>query len=228
MARIARIVIPDCPHHITQRGNNHQDVFFTDDDRRLYLRILGAQSERYGLSIIGYCLMTNHIHLIAVPQREESLAKAIGRTHWIYTQTVNRLHGRSGHLWQNRFYSCALDNKHLWTALRYVECNPVRAKLSRYPWTYRWSSASFHVNGQTDEDELLDLKQWSESFSLDEWIDFLSVQVTGVGRQQLMELRLHTTRGRPLGSDRFIAKLEHKLNRRLRPLPTGRPPKQSK
>jgi len=118
MPRVARIVIPGVPHHITQRGNNRLAVFFVDDDRRVYLELLRAQSERFGLKVLGYCLMTNHVHLVATPAGEESLAKAVGRTHFLYTQYVNRLHRRSGHLWQNRFYSCALDEVHLWRAGR--------------------------------------------------------------------------------------------------------------
>ncbi len=109
MPRVARIVIPGCPHHITQRGNNRQDVFFVDEDRDAYLRMLGEQAERFGVRVEAYCLMSNHVHLVATPRHADSLAKAIGRTHWLYTQYVNRLHGRSGHLWQNRFFSCALS-----------------------------------------------------------------------------------------------------------------------
>ena len=113
MPRTARIAIRDVPHHITQRGNNRQDVFFVDDDRRVYLSLLKEQADKYGLEILGWCLMTNHIHLIGRPADEDSLAKALGRTHFRYTQYINRLHGRSGHLWQNRFYSCPLGREHL-------------------------------------------------------------------------------------------------------------------
>ena len=109
MPRIARIVISDVQYHITQRGNNHQDIFFVDDDRQVYLEFLKKQADRFGLEVQGYCLMTNHIHLIATPHNEDSLAKAIGITHLLYTQYINRMHRRSGHLWQNRFYSCPLD-----------------------------------------------------------------------------------------------------------------------
>src|SRR3989304_6265032 len=139
MPRVARIVVPGMPHHITQRGNNRQAVFFVDDDRRMYLALLKAQAEIHGGGVLGYCLMTNHVHLIGVPQREESLAKAVGRTHFLYSQYINRFHKRSGHLWQNRFFSCALDEVHLLRALAYVERNPVRAKLVRLAWQYEWS-----------------------------------------------------------------------------------------
>ena len=103
MARAARIVIPKVPHHVTQRGNNRQDVFFTDDDRRLYLDLLRDHCATAGVRILGYCLMNNHVHLVLVPPAEDRLAAAVGRTHYRYTQAINRLHGRSGHLWQGRF-----------------------------------------------------------------------------------------------------------------------------
>jgi REP element-mobilizing transposase RayT len=109
MPRVARIVVPGVPHHITQRGNNRQDVFFVDDDRRLYLGLLAKSAARYGLQVLGYCLMTNHVHLVAVPLTAESLAKALGRTDFVYTQYIARRHRRSGHLWQNRFYSLQTD-----------------------------------------------------------------------------------------------------------------------
>ena len=112
-------------YHITQRGNNKQDIFFVDDDREIYLQFLAEESSKYGLEVLGYCLMTNHIHLIAVPKDSESLAKVVGKTHFRYTQYINRMHERSGHLWQNRFHSCPLDKRHFWLALRYVESNPV-------------------------------------------------------------------------------------------------------
>jgi putative transposase len=147
MARIARVVIPGAAHHVTQRGNNAQDVFFVDDDREVYLELLKQQSDKYGLEVVGYCLMTNHVHVLAKPLKEDSLANAIGRTHFVYTRYINRLHGRRGHLWQNRFYSCALDEGHFWLALRYVERNPVRAKIVRQAWEYPWSSAAVHTGG---------------------------------------------------------------------------------
>ncbi|NLX14685.1 MAG: transposase, partial [Phycisphaerales bacterium] len=88
MPRVSRIVLAGRPHHVTQRGNNRQDVFFVDDDRRVYLGLLKQQAERFGLEILGYCLMSNHVHLVAVPAGEDSLAKAVGRTHFLYTQYV--------------------------------------------------------------------------------------------------------------------------------------------
>lgn len=219
MPRVARIVVPGLPHHITQRGNNRQDVFFTTDDRHLYLRILLEQSREYGLNVHGYCLMTNHIHLIATPRHEDSLARAVGRTHFHYTQSINRLHGRSGHLWQNRFYSCPLDEDHLLAAMRYVERNPVRAKLCRMPWRHPWSSAAAHC-GEEDRSGILDIKWWAAYARPAKWKQMLIAGETGDAESKL---RQATMTGRPLAGDRLIAKLEAKLGRRLRPLPRGRP-----
>ena len=121
MPRVARIVVPGMAHHLTQRGNNRQDVFFVDDDRRTYLRLLRERCEASGVRVLAYCLMTNHVHLVVVPESETALAQAIGRTHFTYAQRFNTEHGRSGHLWQGRFYSCAMERGRELGALRYVE-----------------------------------------------------------------------------------------------------------
>jgi len=224
MPRAARIAIPDVPHHITQRGNNRQDVFFVDDDRRVYLSILKEQSEKFGLEVLGWCLMTNHIHLIARPSSEDSLAKALGRTHFLYTQYINRFHRRSGHLWQNRFFSCPLGREHFWQALRYIEQNPLRAGLVRQAWKYPWSSAAAHVENK-DDTELLDMTHWKRISAQVNWRQILE---NAQPKDQIESIRLNTHTGRPLAGDSFISKLEKLLNKRLRPLPIGRPPKERK
>ena len=224
MPRVARIVIPNCPHHVTQRGNNRQDIFFVDDDRATYFALLKEESEKYGLAVDGFCLMTNHIHLIATPEAEESLAKALGRTHFRYTQYINRFHKRSGHLWQNRFYSCALDDEHYWTAMVYVEQNPVRARLVRRPWRYRWSSAAAHSGFAKDPSELLNLAAWNKLAAGNDWKATL---IETLGEEFISAVRLNTHRGRPLGKDSFLSKIESLVGRRLRPLPVGRPRKKS-
>jgi putative transposase len=224
MPRAARVVIPGCAHHVTQRGNNRQDVFFVDADRQAYLKYLQEAAERFDLRVEGYCLMTNHLHLVVTPKREDSLAEALKRANQLYAQYVNRLHGRSGHLWQNRFFSCPLDDVHMLRALAYVERNPVRARLCRRAWQWAWSSAAAHC-GKDDPSGLLDLVAWERDMSPTKWRQIL--QRPGDDRL-FASLRLATSRGRPLGSDRFIAKLETRLGRRLRPLPPGRPRKTSR
>lgn len=221
MPRLARIVLKDVSHHITQRGNNKQDVFFVDDDRTVYLEILKEQSARFGLDIYGYCLMTNHVHIIGVPRNETALAKAVGRTHYLYTQYVNRMHGRSGHLWQNRFYSCPMDNRHLMKAMRYVETNPVRAGIVRKAWRYPYSSAAAHVEN-ADSSGLLDMGWWLRRSRHLDWKAILQKQME---KTEVDNIRLCTSRGRPLATDSFMSKIEKIAGRRLRPLPVGRPKK---
>jgi len=221
MPRIARIVIPNVPHHITQRGNNKQDVFFVDDDKKAFLGFLKEQSAKYGLIIDGFCLMTNHIHIIATPRKEYSLAKTMGRTNLLYAQYINYMHGRGGHLWQNRFFSCPMDTSYFFKALCYMEQNPVRAKMVRYPWTYRWSSAGFHT-GNDDEFGLMNKARWEKQSSGLDWKVILRDRME---KLDINRLRIYSRTGRPLGSDKFISKLEVILGRRLRALPRGRPRK---
>ncbi|MCC6487604.1 MAG: transposase [Candidatus Hydrogenedentes bacterium] len=221
MPRQARVVIPGMPHHITQRGNNRQDVFFVDDDRTTYLELLRVQCIKHRVRLLGYCLMTNHVHLVALPLREDSLNLAVGRTHFIYTQYINRLHGRSGHLWQGRFHSCPMDDAYTVMAMRYIERNPVRAKITRVPWTYPWSSAMAHCGAQ-DETGLLDLRAWKDLVPGVDWKEMLTRHDE---EEAVTALRRNTQTGRPLASDSLVSKLERALGRRLRPLPIGRPRK---
>jgi putative transposase len=224
MPRSSRVVIAGCAHHVTQRGNNRQDVFFVDDDRRLFLALLSEAAERFELVVDGYCLMTNHVHLVVTPRHETSLAEALKRTNQLYAQYVNRFHGRSGHLWQDRFFSCPLDDVHYWRALVYIERNPVRARLCRKAWRWRWSSAAAHCEGK-DPTGLLNLPEWNKQMDSQRWRHLLTL---ADDEQQLARLRLSTSRGRPLGSDKWVAKLETLVGRRLRPLPRGRPKKARK
>ncbi len=219
MPRVARIVMPEVPHHVTQRGNNRQAVFFDDEDRRRYLEFLGEHAKRFGLTIWAYCLMPNHVHLVGVPAGEDSLAQAVGRTNFRYTQHVNRRHGRSGHLWQNRFYSCALDEVHVWRAICYVERNPVRAKMVRVPWRYAWSSAAAHV-GESDGGRLLDLAAWRAEWTSQRWRD----ELRELADEDADRIRLQTHTGRPIGSKSFLARIEQRLRRPVTARPVGRPP----
>jgi len=207
------------PHHITQRGNNQQAVFLDADDHAVYLRYLREHSEHFGLAVNAYCLMSNHVHVVATPLEEESLAKAVGRTHFRYTQYFNRRYGRSGHLWQSRFYSCALDERHAVAAVRYVELNPVRAGLAKRAWEYEWSSAAAHV-GATDRTRLLDLDAWRKQWEPDQWREML---LGPEDEATTSAVRSGTMRGWPQGSDSFIARLESMVGRRLRSRSVGRP-----
>ncbi|MCE5279787.1 MAG: transposase [Planctomycetaceae bacterium] len=223
MPRAARLVIPDCPHHVVQRGNNKQDVFFSDDDRRYYLRSLKQCAREYGLNVVAYALMCNHVHLVVVPKSVESLAKGIGRTNFFYTRHVNALQGRCGHLWQDRFFSSPLDESYFWNAMVYVERNPVRAGIVSAAWDYPWSSAAAHCNNH-DLTGLLDMQTWrSVQPPEGSWHESLA---EGLDEQTELKVRSFSSRGLPLGSDSFVSKLESDLERRLRPAEMGRPRKQ--
>lgn len=221
MPRVARVVVPGVPHHVTQRGNNRRDVFFSDDGRAFYLETLARLCAHYSLVVHGYCLMTNHVHLIVTPATAASLAKGIGLAHQLYAQYVNDLHGWVGHLWRSRFYSCSMDDEHYLAGMGYVERNPQRAGLVRLPWEYPWSSAAAHCNG-VDPAGLVSFRYWQRFANPALWREILC----GPDDPQLLEsIREKTRHGRPLGSDRFIDELEEKLGRPLRPRRRGRPRK---
>ncbi len=145
MPRRNRCILPGMPCHITQRGVDRQPTFTSDLDRSTYLRLLRDSLHDTQVAILGYCLMTNHVHLIAIPERDDSLAVLLRRVHGRYAQYYNARSGRTGHLWQNRFFACLLDSAHLWAALAYVERNPVRAAIVPWPADYPWSSAAAHL-----------------------------------------------------------------------------------
>lgn len=218
MSRLARVVIPKTAHHITQRGNRRQPVFFRDEDRDLYKRLLREQATRFGVKIWAYCLMDNHVHLVAVPSDKKSLARAIGEAHRRYTTAINAREGWRGYLWQGRFSSVPLDNAHLLAAVRYIETNPVRAGLTSRAEDYLWSSANAHI--KKTPDSFIEISPLTNEIS--DWGSFLaSVEP----EDRLKALRLHTRTGRPLGEESFLKRCERATSRVLHKLPAGRPQK---
>lgn len=151
MARLSRIVIPGVAHHVTQRGNRRQPVFFSDDDRRLYLKLVSEGCAAANVRCLAWCLMDNHVHLILVPSTQDSLRAALGEAHRRYTRAVNFREGWRGYLFQGRFASYPMDDAHLMAAVRYVENNPVAAKMAARAESWRWSSARSHIAGRRDE-----------------------------------------------------------------------------
>jgi putative transposase len=213
MPRSPRCVVPGLAYHVTQRGTNREPVFLTDADRECYLRLLRDNLDETGVRVLAYCLMTNHVHLIIVPERDESMAVLLRRANGRYAQCFNALHGRSGHLWQNRFFSCALGLNHLWTALRYVEQNPVRACASHAPAEYEWSSAKAHLLGTTDRSGLLDLDFWREEGGVERWRD---LHDEPEDPRQVQILKRCTYAGRPFGEESFVQQFEDRFRRRWR------------
>ena len=222
MPRLARTVCAHVPHHITQRGNRREQVFFTDDDRHAYLGWLKEYAEKHEVDILAYCLMTNHIHLVAVPRTEDGLQQTLKPLHMRYAQRINRTRGWKGHLWQGRFFSSALDEAYLWAAIRYVERNPVRARMVRKAENYRWSSAGAHCRLMQD-DVLTTNSGWRKQFeAIGDWSAWLA---QGDEPQELEVLRRNADKGLPCGSEKFIRKLEKLTGRGLRYRPQGRPRK---
>ena len=150
MPRIARAIAVGCPHHISQRGNYRQAVFTGAEDYARFLEILVRCAPQNDIEIWAYCLMPNHVHLVGVPQRQDSLARTFHTVQMLYARYVNAKRNTGGHLWQGRFFSCALDEPHVHAAVRYVEMNPVRAGLVSLPEDYPWSSARGHITGEAD------------------------------------------------------------------------------
>jgi putative transposase len=223
MPRIARVVIPGIPHHVTQRGNRREDVFFTQADRQRYLQLLLEYSARHGLKILAYCLMTNHIHLVCIPEHATTLASVFRTLDLRYTQHFNWSQQTSGRLWQGRPFSCALDDEHLPAAVRYVERNPVRARIVRKAEHYEWSSAAAHCGLRRDP--LLSPLLGLVPVRTEDWSVWLAEKDD---EKMLSTICLRTRTGRPAGSRKFIAALESRVGRRLQPKPIGRPRKEKK
>lgn len=209
MTRLARLVVPGLPHHVTQRGNRKQKTFFSKQDYEAYVALVRNNCRKHNVEIWAYCLMPNHVHLIAVPKSEDGLRLAIGKAHRHYTIRVNLAQGWSGYLWQGRFGSCVMDDVHLLACARYIELNPVRAGLVDKPEAYHWSSARAHLMGQNDglikSSAILD--------KASDWQKFLS---EGIPEAHITKLRSHQRTGRPLGSEDFTVKLEGLSGRSLR------------
>lgn len=219
MPRIARAVAVGFPHHITQRGNYRQTVYETDDDYLLYLDWLKDYSRKYSLKIWAYCLMNNHVHFVVVPKEQDSMAKTFNMLHMRYSQYMNRKHKAAGHLWQGRFYSCVLDERHLYACVRYVENNPDRARLVKKAELYKWSSARSHVLGE--KDEVLSGDCYLER-EIKDWSEYLREKDD---KEALNSIWKNTRTGRPCGDEAFNRKIEKLTDRKLVALPHGRPRK---
>ena len=215
MPRLARVVIPGTPHHVTQRGNRRQPTFFGEADYRLYVSLMAEWCERQGVEVWAYCLMPNHVHLIAVPASDEGLRLAVGEAHRRYTQYINRREKWLGHLWQGRFTSFPMDDPNALAAARYIELNPVRARLATHAWEYPWSSARAHLDGR---DAPLVTVQPLLAMEPD-WRSFL---MTPWPSEEWETFRRHERTGRPMGTRSFVRALEAATGRALAPQKRGR------
>ena len=224
MPRQARVVFPNIPHHIIQRGNRREDVFFSDNDRKQYLEWLKEYCKEQKVEILAYCLMTNHIHLLAVPSTEDGLQRVLKPLHMRYAQKINRERGWKGHFWQGRYFSSPLDGEYLLFATRYIERNPIRVKKVRKAENYKWSSARGHC-GTAQDDILTKKMKWLNKYEgIDNWRQWLSIKEE---KEKTDLIRRNTEKGIPTGSGRFIRRLEKLADRVLDYRPIGRPRKQN-
>jgi len=214
MARMARLVVPFYPHHVTQRGNRRQNTFFCEHDYRQYLDLLAEAKSTAGVDVWAYCLMPNHVHLVVVPEHQDGLSALFGEAHRRYTRRVNLREGWRGHLWQERFHSFVMDECHLISAVRYVELNPVRAGICARAEEWPWSSAAAHIKGY--DDGLVSVAPMLAR--VQSWSSYLA---TPDDRNSLDSIRRHTRTGRPVNTTGFIDKLETLTGRCLRPRARG-------
>jgi putative transposase len=218
MARHARIVVPNLPHHVTQRGNRREPIFFEEGDQDVYRDLLAEQAEKARVEIWAYCLMPNHVHLIAVPKDEDGLGRAIGEAHRRYTNFINARGRWTGHLFQSRFASVAMDERHLIAAVRYVSLNPVRARLVARAADWPWSSVRAHLAGC--DDGLVRARPVLERVH-----DFTALLACGEEDDDAFAaIRKAEGTGRPLGTADFVADLERRLGRRIARRAPGRKP----
>jgi len=220
MARLPRLVIPDLPHHVTQRGNGRSQTFFEDADYALYRDLLAASCRAAGVAVWAWVLMPNHVHLILTPGDADGLRRALAPLHRRYAGYIHARRRRSGHFWQGRFGAVAMDEDHLAAALRYVALNPVRARLVERARDWRWSSVHAHLAAREDGVTTL-------APVLGRYPDFAALIATGPAEAAFERLRRAESIGRPLGDDRFIARLEALTHRALKPAKRGPKPSRS-
>lgn len=210
MARLARLVVPGIPHHVTQRGNGRSQTFFGEADYALYRDLLAEHCHAAEVAVWSWVLMPNHVHLILTPTDEDGLRRALAAVHRRYAGHVHARLQRTGHFWQGRFGAVALDEEHLGAAVRYVALNPVRAGLVERAQDWRWSSAPALLTGH--DDGLTTLAPVRERYPR-----FADLLATGPDPAAFDRLRHAESIGRPLGDDAFITRLEALTNRSLRP-----------
>lgn len=221
MARLARLVIPGLPHHVTQRGNGRAQTFFEEGDYRLYRDLFAEAAARAQVEIWAYCLMPNHIHAVVVPSDADGLRRTFGDLHRRYTFYVNARRRCTGHLWQGRFGSVAMDEPHVHNAFRYVSLNPVRARLVKRPEDWQWSSVRAHLAGK--DDRLVRVAPALERVG-----DFAAFLAAGVDEGEAFSaLRRAESIGRPIGSEAWLRSLERRTGRTLAPGKPGRRPRLS-
>lgn len=222
MARKPRFALPELVYHITQRGNYDSEIFLSDEDREFYLKRLDFSARKYGFEILGYCLLSNHIHLVGIPHEEASLARSLSETHMCYSQYFNRRMNTVGHLWQGRFHSAPIEEERFSIVMRYVEKHPVRSGIVSFPEEWIWSSAKAHLFGR--DDPVISGASLPKKDMLKNWRGILDAEDD---ETLIAELRQRTYSGLPFGSEKFVKRLEKITGKILRPMKAGRPKKKT-
>jgi len=225
MPRKPRMYLPDIPCHVIQRGNNREACFFSDQDYQFYLECLHNASERYRVKVHAYVLMTNHVHLLLTPKREESISltmQSLGRR---YVQYINKEYRRSGTLWEGRHKASLVDEDHyLLTCMRYIEMNPVRANMVEHPVDYRWSS--YHCNGNNQYNKFVTEHEIYKSLGREPEVRskvYRSLFDREIEEKDISMIRQSALFSVPTGSNRFKKQIEKVVNRKLGYAKRGRP-----
>ncbi len=201
MARMPRLVVPGYPHHVTQRGARRMQTFFSDDDYQYYLDLVSEFKGDAGVEVWAYCLMPNHVHFVVVPEQGDSLSRLFKEVHRRYTRYINFRASWKGHLWQERFHSFVMSEQYLLATVRYVELNPVKAKLCYYAEEWQWSSAGAHIIGC--DDSIVSVEPMLGRIT--NWRDYLSQGDSEIDQTTIRQC-LRT--GRPAGDIGFVERLE--------------------
>lgn len=227
MARLPRYFIKGQPQHIIQRGNNRESIFAHNNDYQFYLECLQDAAKRNELFIHAYVLMTNHVHILASPETENSISKTLQSVGRRYVQYFNYIYKRTGTLWEGRYKATVIDSDHyLLTCMRYIELNPVRAGMTEHPRDYPWSS--YGVNAAGTNNKLIlphGLYRQMGITETDRQAAYRQLFRAAIGKSDLDALREATNKGWVLGNDRFREKIERLSGRRSAPKPRGRPRK---
>jgi putative transposase len=226
MARLGRYFLPDQPLHVIQRGNDRQAVFFSPDDYARYRDWLIEAAGAYGCAVHAYVLMTNHVHLLVTPSTAESLPRTMQSLGRRYVRHINWAHKRTGTMWEGRYRAAPIDSDaYFLSCCRYIELNPVRARMAAHPRDYPWSSFRAHADGQKDalvgDHPLYRALGPSVAKRQQAYRELFRAKL---GAEFVEALRAATNGGWALGDERFKRRIAKMAGRRADKLPIGRPP----